>query len=267
VRLLVVGPPRSGTTWAAEALAEALGAWYVHEPDNPDLHAVAAGVVVRLGLCPVVEPGDDDPAYRGLWEAAIRGAPAAPGGVVVKSVNCAFSLEWVAALCAARVVLVRRNPLNIVASWLRQGWSVRDDLYGARHQVLDRVVAPLGLPTRPPSAGLALAAWWIALQLEVEERAAARHPGWLTLSHDHACFDPPGAFGAVLESLGMGDEGRMRAYLARSDRPGSGFETRRLSREQPDSWRRSLDAQQVAGAMGVFDAFPPARWKELLPAG
>ena len=33
-RTLAVGPPRSGTTWIAEALRHGADSRYVHEPDN-----------------------------------------------------------------------------------------------------------------------------------------------------------------------------------------------------------------------------------------
>jgi hypothetical protein len=74
--LLVVGAPRSGTTWVARALAAGAGARYLEEPDNHLRFAFAlrAKARARCGPYPLLTAGDD-PAARAdlvrLWEAAL----------------------------------------------------------------------------------------------------------------------------------------------------------------------------------------------------
>jgi hypothetical protein len=71
-RLLVVGMPRSGTTWAARILAAAVGTEAVDEPDNHFVspYAYRAKRQLGQGSYPRLRPGDTAPAYERLWQAA-----------------------------------------------------------------------------------------------------------------------------------------------------------------------------------------------------
>jgi hypothetical protein len=158
IKILVSGPPRWGTTWVAETLSVATDIPYLHEIDNPDESAAAWPSVLRYGLYPILQPGDPAPSYSALWDTAfvkgelralrsqrLRGAlsklptPFATGlingslhlngtfgrttaGAVTKTVFSCFSLEWIADRYRPTVVMVRRNPLNIISSWRSLGW-------------------------------------------------------------------------------------------------------------------------------------------------
>jgi Sulfotransferase family len=72
--ILVIGGPRTGTTWVAEALSFASGALWINEPDNewPDPFALRAKL--SLGRFPILEERDPDPAdYLELWRRAFAG--------------------------------------------------------------------------------------------------------------------------------------------------------------------------------------------------
>jgi hypothetical protein len=71
--VLVLGAPRSGTTWAGRVLGQADGAVYVHEPDNEDLRPLALRAKRVLGRFPVLGPDDDDETYEALWARAFTG--------------------------------------------------------------------------------------------------------------------------------------------------------------------------------------------------
>lgn len=73
-RVLVVGTPRSGTSWVSQALAAARGAREVGEPDNEDNFPYAIRAKAGLGRFPVVPPGSPGPpAYAALWDGAFAG--------------------------------------------------------------------------------------------------------------------------------------------------------------------------------------------------
>jgi hypothetical protein len=73
--VLVVGLPRSGTTWTARVLGAGPGARVVMEPDNEKTSAPAISAKRGLGRYPVLAPGDQARAYRRLWTWALGGAP------------------------------------------------------------------------------------------------------------------------------------------------------------------------------------------------
>jgi hypothetical protein len=73
--ILIVGLPRSGTTWTVRALGNAEGVVVVSEADNEDKYPVAIGAKHRMGRYPVLRPGEESPAYWRLWEWIFDGAP------------------------------------------------------------------------------------------------------------------------------------------------------------------------------------------------
>lgn len=79
-RLLVVGVPRSGTTWVANVLARAAGASYLEEPDNHFRFAHAFAAKRRLGMreYPLLAPGETGARtewLERLWRRAFTPAP------------------------------------------------------------------------------------------------------------------------------------------------------------------------------------------------
>ncbi len=75
MRVLVVGTPRSGTTWVGSVLGKTAGAGYVHEPDEVEKQPYAMKALRGLARLPVLAADDRAPAaYSRLWDAAF-GAP------------------------------------------------------------------------------------------------------------------------------------------------------------------------------------------------
>ncbi len=79
-RVLVVGVPRSGTTWVAQILARGGQATYLEEPDNHLRFAYAFRAKRRLGAraYPSLGPGAagaDLADYETLWRSALTGGP------------------------------------------------------------------------------------------------------------------------------------------------------------------------------------------------
>lgn len=72
--VVVLGIPRSGTTWVAGVIAASTGARLVHEPDNEKEQLAAAAVKSSLGRFPVLGPDDAAPGYEALWRAALHGS-------------------------------------------------------------------------------------------------------------------------------------------------------------------------------------------------
>jgi hypothetical protein len=81
--VLIVGVPRSGTTWVAEVLAAGGGASYLEEPDNHFRFGFAFRAKRLLGRrdYPSLERAEAGPAvrdYTRLWAAASAPTPATP---------------------------------------------------------------------------------------------------------------------------------------------------------------------------------------------
>jgi hypothetical protein len=136
--VLVVGPPRSGTTWVGQVLGLDSDACSINEPDNETQIPFALKAKRSLGRYPVLEPGDEAPAdYERLWDRAFAGTTHArtprwgAGKMLIKLAN---KNEFRAALCTPadpRMSLKLR-----VASALASPPTVRT---GARNVVVKSV--------------------------------------------------------------------------------------------------------------------------------
>jgi len=308
-RILVIGPPRSGTTWVEQVLGRAAGARVVHEPDNETTSPFALRAKTSLGRFPVLAPDATAPlAYFDLWSRAFEGAGRAatarwltakallrtadadldaafdqrrqrfstrlrlisalaalppaplaerPGDppVLVKSVHASLAAEWIARRWRPRVVVVLRHPLNIVASHVALGWGPSG--LDAHRLVRQGSAGLPRVPALPADATpLQRLAWQIGLFVSALETAVQRNPDWLVVSHEEFCVDPAAGFKSLCADLGVRWTGEAAEFLAASDRPGTGLETRRVAAEQPGNWSRLLTCAQVDEVVGVLSAFP-----------
>jgi hypothetical protein len=167
--LVLVGIPRSGTTWTMRALAADASLHGVMEPDNESRSAPAVWAKRRAGRYPLLEPGDGEPEYHRLWEWILGGA-------------------------------IQTPRLNVAATALRAVRPAgRQRYFQGRFSALMEVAGAIGArPPRPPVLPFAgqrllvktvhagLAVEWLASEFELEVLVVLRHPGnvlasWISL--------------------------------------------------------------------------------------
>ena len=150
-RVLVLGVPRSGTTWIGQALGRTRGAVYVPEPDGvTDPFAFRAQVRDGLTHYPVLRPDDRAPELARLWDGAFAGGRRAgtvrdklarrvyqhvgeSDRVKVRSGAAMTFPMRVTALTAvprvadpsARAVVVKSVNGALAADWISEGWKPR----------------------------------------------------------------------------------------------------------------------------------------------
>jgi hypothetical protein len=73
LRILLAGPPRSGTTWVANVLAAAPAVRIALEPDNEKTSLLAWAWKNGLPRFPALGPGDPAPDFERLWRSAFGG--------------------------------------------------------------------------------------------------------------------------------------------------------------------------------------------------
>jgi hypothetical protein len=171
--VLVLGLPRSGTTWTAHLLGCAPGTVTVLEPDNEKTTVTAIDPKRRLGRFPVLDPGEDAGPYRDLWARALAGGGGDTwsrrlGGRLFAASSANEREAWVSGHPSARLRLAGYLGRPPAAS----GTTERTGL-GAR-----RVVAK--------SVHGCLAAEWLADAFALDVVVVLRHPAnvlasWLEL--------------------------------------------------------------------------------------
>ncbi|TMB91048.1 MAG: hypothetical protein E6J45_07360 [Chloroflexi bacterium] len=314
MRILLAGTHRCGSTWVANVLGRSPDVLNVFEPDSPKTDILGTVTTNRLGEYPALDPEQRSFWYSMVWDLAFRGgwpwsrSPSArrmgrglvrvppavrdygvaalargiatirsrPAHVVIKSVNSAFTLEWIARRYQPRIVILRRNPLNVVSSWLVLNIEGEPDL-PARRLVRERWLEPLGVPPRPAHSKVASTAWDVGVLMCALRASAERHPDWMVVSHDELSASPEELFPSLFNELGLPWTDEARAYLRASDEPG--FVVRGVSRpgrhpneqtatddgrsrrlQQSSQYKRRLSAEQVAEATAVLAAMPLGSW-------
>jgi hypothetical protein len=292
--VLIAGLPRSGTTWTGRVLG-ATGATYVHEPDNHLVLPEAWVAKEGFGPFPDLRPGEDAPNYEQLFGAAFAGGnrpslryssarlvhratpragrgallwltgplaaarherPDPPERVVVKSVFCARSLEWLADRFAPTVVVVTRHPFSVISSWAALGW---DDFLDDDPRAVDDSAIRFGVVPPPEAGWIDRAAWHYGYLDAVLREALERHPEWMVVRHDVLCSDPPAQFAKLAEALGLGWNEAATEFLLASNRRGRGYSTNRVWSEEVDGWQTRLDPDDQDRVMGVLARFGQAR--------
>ena len=250
VRILLAGIHRCGSTWVVNVLRRSGRLRCVYEPDEPGTDILGTLSADQLGRYPVLRPTDDSQRYATVWDVAFNGgwpwhpSPAlqrlghvarrAPAGVrgralgalaravvasrprpqrvLVKSANCAFSLEWIVERYHPQVLVQHRNPLDVVSSWMALGMD--GDLPLEHAAVREQVQGVLGLRGVPATGSQAArVAWSVGVLTLALKLTAERHPLWTVVSYDELCQDPEPGFRRLFVALGLPWTEQAAAYL------------------------------------------------------
>ena len=289
-RVMVLGLPRSGTTWAARVLAAAPGVTYVNEPDNAevDRYAAIAFGDVRAAL---LEPATMTPRYRRLFDVAFRGGwtpgrtsgtarrlaamapprsrleaalfdvaaraaarrPPATDVVLVKSVAAHLAADWFVDEMHARLVVVWRHPLNVIAAWLDRGW--RGAAMARRSPTLTARFTGTAAWPPPEGDGVDATAWGLCAQQVWLFEAAARIDGTVVLHHEATCLDPAARFRAAFTALDLDWVPAADAALTAHSGRGAGYDPVRIAEDEPRRWAARLGATDVDAANAVIERF------------
>ena len=183
-------------------------------------------------------------------------ADPAANHVLVKSVQCARSIEWIVDTFEPRVVVIVRHPLNALASWRDLGFvrnpSENHDLARFARDQWDVKAPPLGAPL------LAQQAFVFGVLTSALLAAVDRHPEWIVVRHEQLCTNPIVELQSLADRLGLMWTPSAEDFVLESDRRGEGFATARVASELVDGWRTRLDDAEVELIRGVLGAFPTA---------
>ena len=311
-RILLAGIHRCGSTWVVNVLRRSGCLHCVYEPDEPGTDILGTLSADQLGRYPVLRPTDELQRYATVWDVAFKGgwpwqpspglqrlgrvARRAPAGVrgqalralartvvasrprpqrvLVKSANCAFSVEWIAERYRPRVLVQHRNPLNVVSSWMALGMD--GDLPLEYPVVREHVVGVLGSRgIRATGSQAARVAWNVGVLTLALKLTTERHPDWTVVSYDELCQDPERGFRGLFAVLRLPWTEEAAAYLKEADHPDyvdprrhpraadertpvPGHTSRRA--EQAALFRRLLSKAQLDEARAVLADLPLGDW-------
>jgi hypothetical protein len=162
--IVIVGLPRSGTTWTLRALGQAEQVLTVLEPDNEDKQPAAIRAKRRVGRYPVLDPGQASPQYQRLWEWIFAGAPEGQRSLLARRMLGPGAVE--------RIHDGRFDPVTWLAGGIA-GWPPPTEDAPRGRVVAKSIHAQLSIE-------------WLADRFDVEVVLLLRHPAnvlasWLEL--------------------------------------------------------------------------------------
>ncbi len=166
--------------------------------------------------------------------------------VIAKTVHASFALEAITDQWPdVNVLIVRRNPLNAVASWLELGWKPLD--LASVPQIREHWIEPDGLLA--PSADASVLyrmAWDYCLLDDALSRSSDRNPDWHVVSHETICLDPVDEFRTMFGALGVAFTTEIEQRIRDANTAGDGYQTNRVAADQIHRWKNRLDEKQVS---------------------
>jgi hypothetical protein len=188
--------------------------------------------------------------------AVARRPEPAGARVVVKSVQSALALDWIVDRFSPRVLLIERNPFNVLASWSELGY-VRNPRESAAIAAFARTRWQIDAPD-DAAPHLAHQAFLFGVLTSALLESAAAHPEWVRTHHEDLCIDTVPRFRALAADVGLVWGDAAEQFVTESDREGTPYRTQRRTEDQPDRWRERLDAEQVATIRATLAHFPHA---------
>jgi hypothetical protein len=243
--VLLISLPRSGSSWAGDALGCATDALYLREPVTQ-----SDGLFQRLGTIFSIDQPDLDARYERSAREAFAGWPdfdpcivRFPGQwrlarrpsqrVVIKEVNplaCGWHIEHY----APRVVLLVRHPAAVALSWQRKGWlAANAESWAANGEAQGRA-------------------------LRSALNALTQYEAQRVVAYEDLCAHPISSFKALYRFAGLTWEARAEQFIAERTRmtdAGNTWDTSRNSQEMIQAWRRQAVPAHVDALHKTFSAF------------
>jgi hypothetical protein len=266
---LVLGMPRSGTTWVGRTLGDAPRALYFNEPVS-EVH------VAEQGRATFFEVDPDNPPASYVWPArfAAAGLPAfgprtlgedrrprrigAP--VVIKEVN-PLAIDWYLRALRPRLVYLVRHPAAVAASLAGRGWDF--PVYEQRFLTATQAT----LPTNVPDSYWGRIGAVQGVALAMAERAIAIRPRRSRiLAYEDLCRDPEARFKDLYDFCRLTWNDRVAAVVLErtqgevtrgADDPAG---TVRDTAAMADAWRSEITAEQLADVRAGWMATNPSRY-------
>ena len=274
--IVVVGLPRSGTSWLAKAISLVHGVSYYFEPDQ------RLGKAYWYKYVPAVE---QDELLRSHIKMAFRGrivdeyTISEQGGreilahprshtVLLKWVFLSLCLEWISKYFSElTVVQIIRHPVPQFLSWQQRGWDPDYNL-----QLLLNQPKLMKGPLQPYASVMHQAetywekvgAFWGAItymQLRVHRTS------WFLLEHEWFCLDANTRFRWLVEKLGLQWNTKIEDFLSpqRKIISGPGYGKRRDSRSEVHKWESQVTQKELDELMGTIAHFELPFYRNLDP--
>ena len=298
--ILLTGMPRSGTTWVGRMLAISGEVGYIEEPFNlspspgsvrvPTTHwfeylTVETEAQLQPALARVLRL--DYPLARELRRCRTRDdfyntfntwrrfTRSRGKRALVKEPHAVFSARWFVERLGSDVIVIVREPLAVVSSWKRLGWSFDFANLLDQPALMRDWLAPFeaemnaALDSSSQLIERVALLWRIIYSVVRDERFPPVH----LLRHEDLSRAPTEAFARLYGALSLTYQRKIAETVEASSSPanppetlvGNPHETRLDSRANLDNWRHRLNQDEIERIRELTEAtaveyYPDLSW-------
>jgi len=261
--VFLLSVPRSGSTWASQAISSATRSLLVNEPFNWRRHPEREKFYMRYTTFD--EEKDElidilQRATQPLYWRLLRYFK--PGPIVVKDVHISLSVETIWQRLAPAIIILARHPCNLAASWSKLGLKVdfRLDLLLRQRVLMNDFLSPFESHlNNKRDYFFNIGALWGATYF-ILDKLMTSHPEWIFTTHESLCVDSEKRFLDLLHKMDISIDKAGKESLARFIRQHNQIERdqvhpysiRRLSISEPNKWQSSLsDKEAISVSRGA----------------
>lgn len=250
--IFLTGIPRSGTTWAAKAIAAATSSRLVYEPFNWKVHPQRINYHMKY-----LPAGSNDEEFLRILNASIK--PLLPfwdffagtKNILIKDVHTCMALEYIWQQLQPRIIILMRHPCAVAGSWSSLGLEARSrlDILLNQKDLYKKYLKPFERHINSSNDYFfEVGAYWGASYF-IMDQFARKHPEWQWITHEWLCDDPVAHYYKLLNNLDLEMNEKGIQFLEENNRArkkGEGpHSTARVSRSEPDKWKAFLTEENI----------------------
>ncbi|HIK31852.1 MAG TPA: sulfotransferase [Oscillatoriales cyanobacterium M4454_W2019_049] len=261
--ILIVGLPRSGTTWLASILNTARGIEYFHEPFNSN-HVPEAVLLADKYL----RENDIDREFEAYCQKIFSGKHESgfvchklsdfyqkyrwfPGRVMVKDVRCHHTLAWIDRHISPTIIIAMRHPCAVANSLLRlYGEGVGDRLFQRilnLPELIEDYLHPFqDLFDRAEGFWQKIGVVWGATYYVIQQQSLQKN-NWIFVKHESLCLDPERKYRQLFDRLNLQWTTQTDRLLNLSTTQDSGhpYVPERIASQEYNKWKKQIEPCQI----------------------
>lgn len=282
--ILMTSLPRSGSTWTAKIICKAPSIKLNFEPDRLHLWGIA-----KKGLHRYIPVDEENPVYENVYRQAFNGFQHPPKPfsgayfrrignrvlrplqpkqrVLVKSVHSLVNVEWIYGKFYPQVIILLRNPLNLIHSIYRKWPEARlGDLLSQPRLMNDYLTdfRDIISEARDPYEILATR---VGAYYRIVAALTIKYADWHVITHERLCESGSVAFRELFDQLYLPWTSRVKSYLESTNREKTSDaiqHVQRISKAEIEKWRSLLTDKEIAAIQRFYLAFKTGYYEELL---
>jgi hypothetical protein len=251
--------PRSGSTWASQAITSATRSRFINEPFNWKRYTEREKFHMRYLPAGSMQPDLIEiikntsnlriPIFHNRLENQ---------SVVIKDVHICLAIEYIWEQLRPHTIILIRHPCGMANSWVKLNYEVRfriDLLLSQDNLVVEHLAPFESHLNRKEDTWFDIGVYWGASHF-VLDRLSAQHPEWQWITHEDLCIDAKANYEKLLLNLGVdvteSGQKKLDTFLNRNIRISElskPYSVARISENEPDKWRTSLTTEQIRSVL------------------